>query len=199
MNNNLFDKIRKSFNRKQKEALSTIEEFKETILSESRKTRNDPILFVHEYCSEIKRQIDLKVEIEKNKMDDLREEFIKQIETIENECKEKIKTEEFQQELNKFDKLIKNFEEKCTKWSQELNEIKIENELISINEECETLKQELEKKKKELEKNLLNKKIKFIQNEKIPSFGELKIINRGEIDYEDIHVKTTLTGHNDYV
>ena len=52
------------------QVLSTIEKSKETILMEARKTRNDPILFVHEYCSEIKRQIDLKVEEEKKKMDD---------------------------------------------------------------------------------------------------------------------------------
>ena len=134
------------------QALSTIEKCKETILIESKKTRNDPILFVHEYCSIIKNKIDLKVEEEKKRMDDLREEFIKQIETIENECKARFKTEEFQLEFNKFDELIKIFDEKCTNWSNALNEIKIENDWISINEELKKLNRELKKEKKELEK-----------------------------------------------
>ena len=48
------------------------------------------------------RQIFLEFE-EKKKMDDLREELIKQIKTIEDECKEKIKKEEFNKELSKFE------------------------------------------------------------------------------------------------
>ena len=78
-------------------------------------------------------------------MDDLREEFIKQIETIEKECKEKIKSEEFKEELNKFENLIKRFEEKCTNWRRELNE----NYCISNIEECEKLKEELQMKQAE--------------------------------------------------
>ena len=129
-------------------------------------------------------------------MDDLREEFINQIETIENECKQKIKKEEFKQELINFEKSIKSFGEQCSKWSRELNEMKKEFDKdywCAAIKKCDVLKKDLNDEQSKLVKCLCGRIMEFFPNECVPCFGILK----ETIYYENIHIKNKLNGHSD--
>ena len=61
---------------KQKEAYSTMEKY-EPLIKNSLKINNDPSLFIHDYCLNKKREIDIKAEEEIKRINEKRKNYSK--------------------------------------------------------------------------------------------------------------------------
>jgi hypothetical protein len=152
---------------KQQEAYLIMEKH-EPLIKSTLKINNDASLFIHEYCFNKKREIQIKAE-----------ECIKRIEKFEDECQKEIKiNDSITNELKNYTQLIKTFEAKFKQWNKELTDLNSklnDNYWLSMLKECEGFDKESIKKQDSLENALLKKKIFFFLNETIESFGELHI------------------------
>jgi WD40 repeat protein len=175
---------------KQKNIKELYDEFEET-LNKLQKILKDPANYLHEYISDIKREVDLQREVLKSKIDEIALDIISKIDELNEESKVDIKEIE-NIDLSKFNTGLVEFKDYSRMLYIE------ENRLEKNCKELSDLSKESKKILDDLEKKLLKgKTCKFERNGK-------KIFNSdfGTFTYEEeikLEALMTLKGHDESV
>ena len=150
-----------------KEAMNKLSEKMEEIES----LVKSPDLFIYEHFKKIRNEIDLKTETMIKEIEDQREEYIKKLKVLEEECKIKLQETETKEHLNE---LILSIQKNFDQLNQKVNKLFLQDS------EADEIKGKAEKEILELEKaqNLIlqNKTCQFKPNSaESPSIGQLTI------------------------
>ena len=144
-----------------KEAMNKLSEKLEEIES----LVKSPDLFIYEHFKKIRNEIDLKTETMIKEIEDQREEYIKKLKVLEEECKIKLQETETKEHLNELILSIqKNFDQlnqNVNKLSQQ--ESKADEIKLKVADE---IKEETEKDIIHMEKELIKTQNYLIQNQK---------------------------------
>ena len=149
-----------------KEAMNKLSEKMEEVESFVK----SPDLFIYEHFKKIRNEIDLKTETMIKTLEDQREEYIKKLKVLEEECKIKLQETETKEHLNE---LILSIQQNFDQLNQKVNKWFLSSsDEIKVKEEILKLEKELSKTQKYL---LKNHKCQFKSNTKETTIGKLTI------------------------
>ena len=164
-----------------KEAMNKLSEKMEEVES----LVKSPDLFIYEHFKKIRNEIDLKTETMIKEIEDQREEYIKKLKVLEEECKIKLQETETKEHLNE---LILSIQKNFDQLNQRVNKLFLSSssDEIKVKEEILKLEKELSKTQKYL---LKNHKCQFTPNTKETTIGKLTIreVNNEKTRFKQIN------------
>ena len=189
-NEKLTNKLNKTF-AKQKEKFNQYKSFMDSITAKLKQTEfelENKDYVITEYCSELKRQVQLAKELKFKELDDLSDEMMAQIDSFQKEKLNAIL------EANRaaFDSQLREMKEDLEKFNKQLDTLNVYNDrhtTLCIQSQLATLKEKFY--------NILfeDKSLEFHAEENKSSFGHLSLKNHTLFDLKECDYEIDLLSH----
>lgn len=139
----------------------------ELVIKEIEQLLNDPNNFTHEEINELQRQLELKREEMKKRIDDEFDKFYAKLQDYKNECTQNLASNKYSILSGKISLGLKETREKLNEWLRVLDELKVSNEpkWKNIIAESEKFKGNLEAELNRFKQNLLLEKFENSKSE----------------------------------
>ena len=186
-----FLKENSHLNDKQKEIKKLFEQFEITVNNLNRIVDN-PLNYLHDYITDLKRKVDLQREELKSKIDEIALDIIQKIDNLNEECKKEIDNLEEKIDIEKYNRDLIDF--KLYPRMAHIDEDKLADILEKLNDSIEWSKYKLNFLERKLFKN---KKCEF----KLP-VRDFQSCDFGMFIYEEENELSeilTLNGHDEHI